>query len=247
MRALWNMKAVTFGVAPGSRITDCIREAISFSELNGPHDHGENGTLVSFEFNGVTISVKSNSDPELIYRDWSRALSGCIDENVGPYPNPILTDEEKENDARVEAENERRHQQMQAEYQAEADAHRSRVEARMANAPAMKFSNKDAWYEAAPQIAQSIYGTSITTYAERWARLMQLELSEGKSLDEIWSSTSQEADLEGMSGHSHGIATHLLTETWVYGAELRKLHNAYWGSGSEEGTVNPAIITVGTD
>ena len=41
MRALWNMKAVTFDAAPGSQITDCIREAISFSELNGWHDHGE--------------------------------------------------------------------------------------------------------------------------------------------------------------------------------------------------------------
>ena len=161
--------------------------------------------------------------------------------------DPVLTDEEKENDARVEAENEQRRQQWQSEYQAEAEAHRNRVEARMANAPAMEFSNKDAWDEATPQIAQSMYGASIATYAERWARLMQLELSKGKSLDEIWSSTSHEADLEGMSGHSQGIATHLLTETWVYGAELRKLHNAYWGSDSEDGTVNPAIITVGTD
>ena len=117
----------------------------------------------------------------------------------------------------------------------------------MANAPAMEFSNKNAWDEATPQIAESMYGTSIATYAERWARLMQLELSEGKTLDEIWSSSSHEADFEGMSGYSQGIATHLLTETWVHGAELRELRNAFWGSDSEDGTVNPAIITVGTD
>lgn len=210
---------------------------------------GDNSDLVtlSFEFNGVIVSVMVDSDPELIYRDWSRALSGKIDTNVGPHPSPKLSDEEKESDARIEAENERRRQQRQSEYEAEAKARRDRAEARLVNAPAMEFSNKDAWDAATSQIAESMYGTSIATYAERWARLMQLELSEGKTLDEVWNSSCHEADLEGMSGYSLGIATHLLTETWVHGAELRKLHNAFWGSDSEDGTVNPAIITIGTD
>lgn len=232
-----------------NEIHEVIAAAINYAGQIGHHEGWvkKPGGLVKFDFNGVWVSVRMDSDPELIHRDWLRAMNGYIDKNVGPYPNPVLTDEEKENDARIEAENEQRRQQRQAEYQAKAKAHRDRVEAHMANAPAMEFSNKNAWDEATPQIAESMYGTSIATYAERWARLMQLELSEGKTLDEIWSSSSHEADLEGMSGYSQGIATHLLTETWVHGAELRKLHNAFWGSDSEDGTVNPAIITVGTD
>lgn len=243
------IKEMTIDSFAFGEIKATIQAAIVLAGEIGYHEEwaSNKGGLVKFEFNGVMVSVRMDSNPELIYRDWNRAMDNYIDKNVGPYPNPVLTDEEKENDARIEAENEQRRQQRQAEYQAEAKAHRDRVEARMANAPAMEFSNKNAWDEATPQIAEIMYGTSIATYAERWARLMQLELSEGKTLDEIWWSSSYEADLEGMSGYSQGIATHLLTETWVHGAELRKLHNAFWGSDSEDGTVNPAIIIVGTD
>lgn len=209
--------------------------------------HGVGEVDMTFDFNGVKVTVKADSDPELIYRDWSRALNGYIDKSVGPYPSPVLTDEEKESDARIEAENERKRQERQAEYAAKAKAHRERVEARMVNAPEMEFADKTRWDEALPQTAESLYGTSIATYAERWARMMQLELSEGKELTEVWIETSHEADLEGMTGYSQGVATHLLTETWVHGAELRRLHNAYWGSNSTDGTVNPAVITGSTD
>ena len=100
---------------------------------------------VKFEFNGVTVSVRMDSDPELIYRDWSRGLSGYIDKNVGPYPNPVLTDEEKENDARIEAENEQRRQQRQSEYQAQAGARRTATEAKLADAPEMEIADEAAW------------------------------------------------------------------------------------------------------
>lgn len=206
--------------------------------------HGVAEICVTFDFNDVKVTVKVDSDKELIYRDWSRALDGKIDKAVGPYPDPALTDEELAHDAEVDAERKRKQQQWQAKYEAEADAHSERVDARLVGAPEMGFSDRDSWDKALPQLAKSIYGTSIATYAERWARLMQLELSEGKELADIWSAASTEADLEGMSGNSAGIATHLLTETWVHGAELRRLHNTYWGSDSTEGTVNPAIITI---
>jgi hypothetical protein len=131
-----------------------------------------------------------------------------------------------------------------APYQAEAKAHRDRVETRMQGAPAMEFSDEAAWLAAKAANENSPSGAGILSYAERWARMMQLEMSEGKTLEEIWNSTSREADLEGMSGFSLGAATHLLTQSWVHGAELRRLHNAYWGSDSTDGTVNPGNITV---
>lgn len=91
-------------------ISETIREAI---ELAGYYDErGEwasvKGALIKFKFNGVMVAVRADSDPKLIYRDWRRAMKGYIDnDNVGPYPNPALTDEEKESDARIEAEKKR--------------------------------------------------------------------------------------------------------------------------------------------
>lgn len=247
MRALWNMKAVTFDAAPGSQITDCIREAISFSELNGWHDHGENGTLVSFEFNGITVSVKSNSDPELIYRDWSRGLSGYIDKNVGPYPKPVLTDEEKANDARIEAENEQRRQQRQSEYQAQADAKRNATEAKLADAPEMEIADEAAW-QSWKDNNQDGYGGGVIAYAERWARLIQVEINAGKKLEDVADTTSHEADIDGITGFMYGAAVHTLATSWKHGDQLRKWHNKQYGKSEDtEGTVNPAILTVSTD
>lgn len=66
---------------------------------------------MKFDFNGVMVSVYMDSDLEFIYRDWLRALHGKIDKTVGPYPNPVLTDREKANDALIKAENKQLRQQ----------------------------------------------------------------------------------------------------------------------------------------
>lgn len=245
MRALWNMKAVTFDAAPGSQITDCIREAISFSELNGWHDHGENGTLVSFEFNGITVSVKSNSDPELIYRDWSRGLSGYIDKNVGPYPNPVLTDEEKENDARIEAENERKRQERQAEANARHAEAVKTLEEMLENAPAIELSDEAAWQESVRVNSGDSYSNGVTVFAERWARIMQVKLAAGEKLEDIADPSIREADVDGITGFMYGCAVSLLAQTWKHGRELNRWHNKQYGVDEDvEGTVNPAVLTI---
>ena len=223
-------------VMPGSTIDHTVNEAIGLAISRQE--------ALKFEFNGVTVTVEADSNPELILRDWRRALNGYTEKTVGPKSKAELSVEELANDARIEAENQARRDAESARYQAEAKAHRDRVEARMANVPAMEFSDEAAWLTAKAANENDPYGAGILSYAERWARMMQLELSEGKTLDEVWDRTSHEADLEGMSGFSQSMATHLLTQTWVHGAELRRLHNAYWGSDSTEGTVNPAILNI---
>ncbi|MCB9835087.1 hypothetical protein H6792_03625 [Candidatus Nomurabacteria bacterium] len=246
MQDLWNMRTATFDAASGSSVEDCIQEAIDFSKENGCHKYGEQGTLVSFEFNDVTVSVRSDSNPELIYRDWSRAINDYIDKNVGPYPNPVLTDEEKENDARIKAENEQHRQQWQAEYQAQADAKRNATEAKLADAPEMEIADQEIW-ENYKSKNQGDYGHGIITYAERWARLMQVEMAAGKKLEDIADTTSYEADIDGISGYMYSAAVHTLVTNWKHGDRLRKWYNEQYGvDENTEGTVNPAII-IGTD
>ena len=115
MLHLWGMETVTFDVVPGAAIIGCIREAIHFAKYNGWSDPGDNRTLVSFTFEGVTISVRANSDLMLIYRDWQRAVNGYIDKQVGPYPQPILTEEDEEQDARLAAKAKRQQQKATGE------------------------------------------------------------------------------------------------------------------------------------
>lgn len=66
--------------------------------------------FVQFDFNGVTVVVAMDSNAELIYRDYMRAVSGLTETSVGPYPSPIVSDEEKESDARIQAEKDRCYQ-----------------------------------------------------------------------------------------------------------------------------------------
>ena len=178
-------------------------------------------------------------------RDWSRAMSGYIGKNVGPYPSPVLTDEEKENEARIEAENKAKRQQAHAEYQAKADAKRNATEAKLADAPAMEIADEATW-QSWKDKNQDSYGGGVIAYAERWARLMQVEINAGKKLEDIADTTSHEADIDGITLLMYGAAVHTLATSWKHGDQLRKWHNKQYGvSEDTEGTVNPAIISVG--
>ncbi len=243
LKYIKEMKIDTFYIG---EIHGAIRAAIQLAGEIGYHDKwaSNKGGLVSFEFNGTNVSVRMDSDPELIYRDWSRAMYGYIDKNVGPYPNPVLTDEEEESDARIKAENDQKRQKRQSEYQAKADAKRRATEAKLSDAPAMEIADDKAW-QTWKENNQDDYGRGIIDYAERWARLMQVEINAGKKLEDIADSTSNEADIDGISGFMYGAAVHTLANSWKYGDQLRKWHNEKHGGTSEtEGTVNPAVLTI---
>lgn len=243
MQNLWEERDGVFEVMAGANITSTIAEAIALAA-------DEDRTIV-FEFNGVNVSVVAGSDPDLIYRDWSRAFSGYIEKNVGPNPNPVLTDEEQENDARIEAENEQRRQERQAEYATRATAKRNATEARLADAPPMEVSDEAAW-QSWKDNNQDGYGAGVIAFAERWARLMQLEMANGQKLEDIASATSHEADTEGITGFMYGAAVSTLASCWKYGDQLRRWHNLDTQLGDEGekanetgGILNPALLRIG--
>lgn len=84
-----------YNVRVGADITATIAEATVLS--------AEEKRPIAFEFNGVIVTVCSDSNPELIHRDWARAGDDCIPKRIGPYPNPVLTEEEEGRDSRIRA------------------------------------------------------------------------------------------------------------------------------------------------
>jgi len=229
----------------GADITATIDEAIRLSA----HEN----LPVIFEFNGVNVTVCADSDPKLIYRDWHRALKGYIDKNVGPYPNPVLTDKEKASDARIEGQNERRRQRRLERYEAEARLRRKKVEAKLVNAPAIELADEDGWQKI-KENNKNVYGAAVVSYAERWARLMQLEMANGKCLEDVAETTSQEANLdEDITAFIYGCAVSMLAHCWKYGERLRRWHNLKYQIGNEgekaneSGSVlNPALLFFGS-
>lgn len=225
-----------------SLIIDNIREMIELAK---------NGNFTTKQkLNGVTVMVNGDSNADLVFRDQQRAQVGYIKGKVGPYPKAELTAEDKANDTRVEAENERERQRRQAEYDKEARTHREKVEAKLANTPAIGLANEVGWQKFKDANPDG-YGGAVVTYAERWARLMQVEMANGKKLEDVADAASHEADLEGITGFMYGCAVSTLAACWKYGEQLRRWHNLKTQIGTEGeeanksgGVLNPALLSI---
>lgn len=205
-----------------------------------------NPPQVVFDFNGVMVFVRHDSDAKLIYRDWKRATRGYISRMVVPYPIPVLTDEELENDARIKDENELRWRRSDSARKGWRTRRINALAAKLADAPEMEIADEAAWQSWKDNNNEG-YGGGIIAYAERWARLMQVEMASGKDLEDIASATSHEADTDGITGFMYGAAVHTLATSWEYGEALRKWHNERYGAADAEGTVNPAVLVIATD
>jgi len=201
---------------PTYNIWTSIDEAIAFS--------AQNGKDVTFKFNGVTVTVNSNSDRGLIHRDYQRATSGCIKKDVGPDPKFELSAEEIASDARITFENQRKYQQQQADIGDAARAIRAAADAKLATAPALKLSGPESW-QAFFETSRDSYSQIVVDFAERWGRLMQIEIDTNKkTLEEVAESTSNEADPGTNSGATILAAYVLLTQYWVHGDQLKRLN-----------------------
>lgn len=242
---LRQINKATYGidVRAGANIINVIAEAITLSM--------KKKRKVKFTFNGEIIRVSSDSNPDLIHRDWLRALSGYIDKSVGPYPNPVLTDEERASDALIESKNEEASQKRQAEYEAKAKIHRERVESKLVNAPDIELADEDGWKEF-KTVNSDGYGGAVVSCSERWARLMQVEIANGRNLEDVADATFQEADLEGITGFQYGHAVLALSHCWKHGEQLRRWHNLETQLGNEGveanesgGVLNPALLSIG--
>lgn len=108
---------------------------------------------------------------------------------------------------------------------------------------AMKLANDDHWEEWKKNNTDP-YGSFIIRYAERWADMMEQKMCDGAALSDIAKQTSHDADTEGITGFMYGCAVNILADSWAYGEELRKWHNAQYGYHGD-GVVNPAIFTIG--
>lgn len=69
---------------------------------------------------------------------------------------------------------------------------------------------------------QDGYGKVVIDYAEGWAKLMQIELAAGYSLDDCYESVQGQLDFMGITGFQYSAAASLLIHTWIHGEELRE-------------------------
>jgi len=81
---------------------------------------------------------------------------------------------------------------------------------------------------------------------------MQVEMVNGKSLEDVADSTSHEADFDGMSGSVYNLVVSMLSRYWKHGEKLRRWNNleAQIGNEGEQanalgGVLNSSLLLVG--
>ncbi len=101
------------------------------------------------------------------------------------------------------------------------------------------------------------YGAACVVYADRWAVLMEKEITDETDLVKFMQdrarSLSHEADTDGITGFMYGCAVSMLSQCWKYGESLRRWHNKDTQIGTEGekantdgGVLNPALLTIST-
>lgn len=95
------------------------------------------------------------------------------------------------------------------------------------------------------------YGGGIIRYAERWARLMEVRMANGATLEACADKTSSLVNNESITGFMYGCAVSILSQVWIHGEELRRWHNLKTQIGHEGekanasgGVLNPALLSL---
>lgn len=156
--------------------------------------------------------------------------------------------------SRWDAERERQHQAYIAtpeykERQLESERKRREVERRYKEAIAaapkgFRNVNPVLWQDQI-NTNKDPYGARIITYADEWARIMEVRIEKGATVAECADECSHIADYDGITGFMYGAAVAILASCWEYGDQLRRWHNKEWGAPDDtKGTVNPSLITL---
>lgn len=236
------MKTYRIEALGGDEITSTIEKAIGIAAIRDFE--------VQFNFNDVEVCARGDSNADLLYRDWSRAMAGSHDGAVGPYPPADLSVEQLARDEEVRIANENRLTESRQNYQREQDAKAAQCDAEIGSIP-IDLADAAEWQKC-KDANQDGYGGACVSFAERWARLMQVRMARGATVAEVAKQASSDADVEGITGFMYGCAVSMLSACWVHGDALRRWHNIDTQIGTEGeranedgGVLNPALLNIG--
>lgn len=185
---------------------------------------------VEFDFNEQKLTATPETDPAVLVKHF-------MDECERRHAEYVASPEYK---LRQEDSKRKEHERDNA------------LNAALVGAPEhMTLRDPEGWRKACAA-NQDSYGGAVMTYAERWARLMEVRMSRGEKIAAIADDCSTLADSEGITGFMYGCAVNVLSQVWQHGEALRLWHNLKiqikdeGDRANESGAVlNPAILSIG--
>lgn len=202
----------------------------------------EKKLIVEFDFNEVKCLVDSSTNLEWLYRDYSN--SWTMDwKIVGPDCFSVYGKKTQEKFERLTKIKEEKAAKEELEYRNKEKKEREAFELKVKGIE-IELKDKEGW-DKSREANKSSYGKCTLDYAEGWAKLMQSEISKGKTVIQRAKETSHQLGFLGITGFMYGCAVNILSQTWVHGEELRKWHNKDYGHEGD-GVVNPALLSIST-
>lgn len=197
---------------------------------------------VEFEFNGVVCVVDKNTNLNWLYRDYSNSWT-MEWKTVGPNCQPEYTPNVQEEFERRTKIKEEKRAKEDAEHRDKEAKEKKEFEANVRGIE-LELSDVEGWNKSR-EVNSDGYGGAALDYAEGWAKMMQIEISKGKTIAECYDYTQEGLCFLGITGFQFGCAVSILSQTWKHGEELRKVHNKKYGiSEDKKGTANPALLTI---
>lgn len=104
------------------------------------------------------------------------------------------------------------------------------IERRLLTAPAIRLI-KPVYWENAKTCNPTGLGADIMKYADRWARLMQRQIDEGKAVKEVAEQTGREAGWPSIIQLVPLAAVEILVDCWEHGEALKDWYCSTGGAG----------------
>lgn len=233
-----NTETYKMEVDCGERIADAAYRALRLSKGRDQ--------IVEFTFNGITCLVNSLSVIDSLVRYYMDAH--IMDwKTIGPH-----YDFEYDLDTKIELHTRRlaqaKQQKIAAEEYARKDkAERETAEAKIQGVVLLIHPDKQKDYEEyVAKNSNDGYSRAVIEYGDTWAKLMQIEISKGRTaIKDIADECQQGLGYLGITGFQYGCVVKGLAYFWIFGEELRKWHNKEYGvSEDKKGVVNPAVLTI---
>jgi hypothetical protein len=181
--------------------------------------------FITFDFNSLNVTIKQDSDSNLLLRDFFRALNGHITKNIGPYPIVDLDPEIIINEQSVNETKAKKQIIQSARAKILLVTKKAALFEELSPYPMSR--DEEQWQAIYKVNSQDCYSFACVEYAELWARSLEKALAEGKTIPEVKDELERKVDecFGGITGYMHGRVVQILAKCWKYGDELRKIHN----------------------
>lgn len=182
-------------------------------------DSLQDESIAEFDFNGITCYVSKDTNLTDLHRDYCNSfVMGW--KKVGPICEPEYSLTVQAELSQKKAERDKEHRKSQVEHDIKVAAAKAKSDIKMTGI-VFELADPEGW-EKSRAANKDGYGAAILDFAEDWAKLMQVEIGKGKTIDEVARTTSEEVDkYAGVSGYMYGTARNFLTQVWAHREEFK--------------------------